>query len=105
MTVSNKRSAILRGISLSVAVMFTVTSISMSPSGALAYSGGIDLASQVRARAELNKDLYAMPAELGSLVSLWEPPAGNSSPAFVVHIQDAHANPEAQRNIAAMLNY
>ncbi len=51
------------------------------------------------------RDLYAMPAELGSLVSLWQPATGGSSEKFVVHIQDAHSNPEGQAHVAAMLRY
>jgi len=96
---------ILRGISVFVSVAFTVTTLAGSPSIAFASMGAIDLVSGIKAQTELQKDLYAMPSELGSLVSLWEPPAGVSSKGFVVQIQDAHANPEGQQNVAGMLKY
>jgi hypothetical protein len=95
----------LRGISLFVATAFTVTTLIGSPSEAMAVSEIFGQVNGLKTQTELRKDLYAMPAELGSLVSLWEPPAGDAQKGFVVHIQDAHANPEAQQNIAAMLKY
>jgi phosphoenolpyruvate-protein kinase (PTS system EI component)/CheY-like chemotaxis protein len=88
-----------------VAVVFTATTLCGSPSQAFALTETIDLIGGVKAQTELRKDLYAMPAELGSLVSLWEPPAGTSPQSFVVQIQDAHANPEGQQNVAGMLKY
>ncbi|MFH1208057.1 MAG: response regulator, partial [Candidatus Omnitrophota bacterium] len=72
---------------------------------AFASAGVFDPAGGVKAQTQLLKDLYAMPAELGSLVSSWKPPAGTSHRSFVVHIQDAHANPEAQQNISEILKF
>ena len=95
----------LRGISLFVATAFTVTTLISGPVEARAVSEIFVRADGIKAQTELRKDLYAMPSELGSLVSLWEPSAGNTQNGFVVHIQDAHANPEGQENVAAMLKY
>ena len=105
MTSANMKSVTRRLISLFVAVVFTATTLCGSPSQAFAFAETIDLIGGVKAQTELHKDLYAMPAELGSLVSLWEPSAGTSPQGFVVQIQDAHANPEGQQNVAGMLKY
>ncbi|MEI7752110.1 MAG: hypothetical protein WCJ71_08480, partial [Candidatus Omnitrophota bacterium] len=106
-----------------MAVVFTMTTLTGSPSQAFASLGVTDLTRGVKAQTGLRQDLYAMPTELGSLVTLWEPSAGTNSgerraenisrslspvlrdDPFVVLIQDAHANPEAQKNIATMLQY
>ncbi|MDD5225605.1 MAG: hypothetical protein PHV97_00285, partial [Candidatus Omnitrophica bacterium] len=99
------KSMTLRVISLFVAVAFTMTTLTGSPSQAFASSGIINPIGGVGAQTALRKDLYAMPAELGSLVSLWEAPAGSASKNFVIQIQDAHANPEGQQNVAGILKY
>jgi nucleoside-diphosphate-sugar epimerase/phosphoglycolate phosphatase-like HAD superfamily hydrolase/tRNA A-37 threonylcarbamoyl transferase component Bud32/SAM-dependent methyltransferase len=72
---------------------------------AFASAGVLGPAGGAKAQTQLLKDLYAMPAELGSLLSSWEPPAGTSPRGFMVHIQDAHANPEAQQNISEILRF
>jgi len=127
MTPANIKAVSIRGISLFVAFAFTVTTLVGSPSQASAFSGTIDLMGGPKTRTDLHKDLYAMPEELGSLQRLDE--GGRMAPAwpvggdaarsgsssssinhppsepFVVLIQDAHANPEGQQNVAGMLQY
>jgi two-component system chemotaxis response regulator CheY len=82
-----------------------MTTLIGSPSAAFASSGIIDLVGGAKGQTELRRDLYAMPAEFATLVSLWEPTAGVSQEGFVIQIQDAHANPEGQQNVARMLKY
>ena len=105
MTTTNMKSVSLRGFSFFVAIVFTMTTLTGSPSQAFASLGVIDLTNGAKEQAGLRQDLYAMPAELGSLVTLWEPSAGNSSHEFVIQIQDAHANPEGQQNVASIMKY
>ena len=105
MTILFQKSWTQRGIALFVAIVFTMTTLTGGLPQAFASTGVLNPASGVKAQTQLLKDLYAMPAELGSLVSFWEPPAGTSRRGFVVHIQDAHANPEAQRNISEILKF
>ena len=105
MTILFQKSWTHRGIALFVAIVFTMTTLTGGLPQAFASTGVLNPASGVKAQTQLLKDLYAMPAELGSLVSFWEPPAGTSRRGFVVHIQDAHANPEAQRNISEILKF
>ncbi|MFH1800783.1 MAG: response regulator [Candidatus Omnitrophota bacterium] len=88
-----------------MAIVFTMTTLTGDMSQAFASIGVLNLAGEAKAQTQLRRDLYAMPAELGSLVSFWEPPAGTVSRGFMIHIQDAHANPEAQRNIAEILQF
>ncbi|MFH0985092.1 MAG: response regulator [Candidatus Omnitrophota bacterium] len=88
-----------------MAIIFTVTTLTGSLPQAFASSERLNFEGKVKESDGLRKDLYAIPAELGSLVSSWEPPAGTASQEFVVHIQDAHANPEAQKNIAGILKF
>ena len=105
MTTTNIKTLTLRGISLFVAIAFAMTTLVGSPSQAFAVSEIFNLLGGSKSQSALRSDLYAMPAELGSLVSLWEPPVGTSPHGFVVQIQDAHANPEGQQNVAGMLRY
>ena len=105
MTKYNMKNFMLRGISFFVAIAFAVTTVISNPSEAMSVSELLSQTGGLKAQSGLRNELYAMPAELGSLVSLWEPSAGNSKNGFVVHIQDAHANPEGQENVAAMLKY
>ena len=46
-----------------------------------------------------------IPESLGTLQSRYIPDAPVSGKPFIIHIQDAHAQPEAQRNIQAILDY
>ena len=45
-----------------------------------------------------------IPESIGQISEQFFPKVQNQSPV-IIHIQDAHANPEAQRNIKAILNY
>ena len=105
MAVYNIRSMMLRGISLFVVIAFTVTTLIGNPSNVFAAVEALRPVGGIQSDTGLLKDLYAMPVELGSLVSSWEPAAGIASKTFVVQIQDAHANPEGQQNVAAILQY
>lgn len=105
MTTFISKSWMGRGIALLLAIVFTMTPLSGSLPQALASVEVPSVGAGVQDAKGLRKDLYVLPAELGSLVSSWEPPAGTSSQGLVVHIQDAHANPEAQRNISGILQF
>jgi phosphoenolpyruvate-protein kinase (PTS system EI component) len=110
----------LRGISLFVSVAFTVTTIIWDPSTALASIGSLELQAQSKFQKELQSYLYSVPAEIGTVKGTYfgERGTGNAErnvsrssfavsrhDAFVVLIQDAHANPEGQQNVAAMMSY
>jgi len=97
------KSAMLKGISLFVAIAFFVTTIIWDPSGAIAQS--FEFAEQSKIQRDLQQYLYSIPAQWGALSGQWMPPTTSTARTFIVHIQDAHANPEAQRNIKSMLSY
>ena len=121
MTVPNTKSCLLKGISLFVAVAFTATTITVSPSTALASTGTFDFLGQSKAKNELQQYLFALPAEIGTITKINQvsgprpkvfendKPVVDRGPGFedrfVVLIQDAHANPEAEQNIAGILKY
>ena len=105
MTTLFQRSWTHRGISLFVAIVFTITTLTGGLPQAFAFAGVLSPAGGAKAQTQLLKDLYALPTEFGSLLSSWQPPAGTSSRGFIVHIQDAHANPEAQQNISEILQF
>lgn len=121
MTPANIKTATLRGISLFVAIAFTVTTLIWDPSTALASMGSLELQAQVKFQKELQSYLYSMPEEIGSIAKINQAPGlrtkvlENDKPVrdrgpwnvdpFFVLIQDAHANPEGQQNVASMLQY
>ncbi|MBI4397973.1 MAG: hypothetical protein HY586_02475 [Candidatus Omnitrophica bacterium] len=89
-------------LALSVAIVFTSVNMGIGFAQAPAVSNApiLELAQNLR-----------LPSELGSIVSLYVPPVETSSSSapspqkFFIHIQDAHSNETAQRNIAALLDY
>jgi len=58
---------------------------------------------EVRA-PELNQSPLLIPQELGTVEAFDSPDLPSSFP-FVIHIQDAHASPEAQERIREILNH
>ncbi len=99
MIILSQKTGLCRGISLLVAVMFMATSVTASPAGA-----------PVMPARELSSDpfqkfIYSLPAEIGDVTNLETSSNRAPSGPRVVHIQDAHANPEAQRNICEILKF
>lgn len=47
---------------------------------------------------------FDLPQELGTVEETFLPPSVSSKSPFIVYIQDAHAQPQAQRSIQAILN-
>ncbi|MFA7255789.1 MAG: hypothetical protein WC133_06805, partial [Candidatus Omnitrophota bacterium] len=66
-----------------------------------APGAGIQMAGQRELPSYLSMDI---PAELGTVDSLYEAPAG-ANPQFILHIQNAHANYQAQMKIKQLLGY
>ncbi len=114
------KSMTLRGISLFVAIAFSMTTLISNPSAALAAMESLDFQQRLNFQKELQSYLYAMPSEMGTMIRTsgegWRMEEGapafspsalrHPSPEqFVVLIQDAHSNPEGQQNVAAMLKY
>ncbi len=52
----------------------------------------------------LNLDSLNIPEQLGRKIDTWQPD-GIVPEGLVIHIQDMHVHPEAQRNIAQILSY
>jgi len=88
-----------------VAVAFTVTTITIDPSGAFAYEDAFQFLSKRGTQNEFQTHLSALPAELGLVTRSWEPGRAVAGKPFVIQIQDAHSNPEAEQNIAGILRY
>ncbi len=66
-----------------------------------APGAGIEMAGKMELPAYLSIDI---PAEFGTVDSLYEAPAG-ANPQFILHIQNAHANYQAQMKIKQLLGY
>jgi len=66
-----------------------------------APGAGIEMAGQRELPSYLSMDV---PAELGTVDALYEAPAG-ANPQFILHIQNAHANYQAQMKIKQLLGY
>jgi len=66
-----------------------------------APSAGIEMAGSRELPAYLSIDV---PVELGTVDALYEAPAG-ANPQFILHIQNAHANYQAQMKIKQLLQY
>ena len=66
-----------------------------------APGAGIEMAGQRELPSYLSIDI---PAELGTVDALYEAPAG-ANPQFILHIQNAHANYQAQMKIKQLLGY
>jgi len=66
-----------------------------------APAAGIEMAAGRELPAYLSIDV---PADLGTVDALYEAPAG-ASPQFILHIQNAHANYQAQMKIKQLLGY
>lgn len=88
-----------------MAVVFTVTTITIDPSGAFAYADAFQFLSERGTQNEFQTHLSALPAELGLVTRSWEPGRAVAGKPFVIQIQDAHSNPEAEQNIAGILRY
>ena len=73
----------------------TTQCVSGAPAAGIQITGGRELP------AYLSLDV---PAELGSLDALYEAPA-SVNPQFILHIQNAHANYDAQMKIKQLLGY
>jgi|GEM_PF-4530937 len=113
----------LRGISLFVATVFTVTTLIGNPSEAMAAIESFAFQDHAKFQKELQGYLYSLPPEIGTISETYFGERGTgraertsetvnrlSSPVsqheqFIVLVQDAHANPEGQQNVAAMLKY
>lgn len=82
---------------LVTAIVFSFTNI--------AWADGIHVATSLRSLShpdpEKDKPFFpTIPASLGKIKKTYQ-----ASPSLVIHIQDAHGNEEAQKNIAALLLY
>ena len=80
---------------ITLGCFLTTQCVSGSPAAGIQITGGRELP------AYLSLDV---PAELGSLDALYEAPA-SSNPQFILHIQNAHANYDAQMKIKQLLGY
>ncbi|MFA5390813.1 MAG: hypothetical protein WC331_05235 [Candidatus Omnitrophota bacterium] len=86
----------LRVVATAVLVCFLTTqSVGAAP------GAGIEMAGSRELPAYLSIDV---PVELGTVDALYEAPAG-ANPQFVLHIQNAHANYQAQMKIKQLLQY
>ncbi|HLD50564.1 MAG TPA: carbon storage regulator, partial [bacterium] len=87
----------LKALSLSLAFVFTVESSVWAVPDSLARHSPAGSANGI--------DGIEIPESLGTLQSRYFPETPVSGKPFIIHIQDAHAQPEAQRNIRAILDY
>ena len=86
----------LRGVAMGTLVCFLATqTVSAAPGASIDIAGGRERPSF------LSLDI---PAELASIDELYEA-TGQADPKFILHIQDAHANYEAQTKIKQLLAY
>ena len=96
----------IRCVALFLAVVFTMTTLVGSPSEAYAAAGAFELLGRNNnGMTQLRQGLNAIPSEWGTVNSFWQPAENKSGNIFIVHIQDAHSNPEAAQNIASILGY
>ncbi len=105
MATHNMQPVMIRAISLFVAMVFAVTTLVGSPSEAQAAAGAFEFLSGNNGMTQLRQGLNAIPVEWGTVNAIWEPAEKKPGSPFIVHIQDAHSNPEAAQNIASILNY
>ena len=101
---------IRRLIGIFTACIFFVTGVVTDPSTAFAATDSLAAQNHQKFAKDLQDYLYALPAETGSLSGMadggWRMEKNFSRhPSFFIHLQDAHANPDAQRNIHAILKY
>lgn len=92
-------------LSLTMAFIFTATSITPNASGAISFAPVTK--KTVKTAEEVFQDvLKNVPSEIGSLNEIQNDlrKSADAKP-FVIHIQDAHANPDAQQNIYRLLKY
>ena len=86
----------LRTVALATLTCFLTTQcVSGFPSAGIEITGGREMP------AYLSIDV---PAELGTVDTLYEAPA-SANPQFILHIQNAHANYQAQMKIKQLLGY
>jgi len=94
------------------------TTLIGDPSVVLAASGSLAHAEQMKFQKELQSYLYSLPGEIGIVLQTTDHGPQTTEKAlktvdhglwtmdpFVIHLQDAHANPEAQRNIYEILKF
>lgn len=86
----------LRGVAMGTLLCFLATQTVSAAPGA-----SIDIAGVREAPLFLSLDI---PAELATIDELYEAP-NQSDPKFILHIQDAHANYDAQTKIKKLLAY
>ncbi len=80
----------LRAVSLTVALLFSVQTL-------------LSAAPAVNPQQKVFQN-FQISEELGRVEEAFLPETADSSKALIVHIRDAHAQPEAQRKIQAILN-
>ena len=86
----------LKGVATVTLLCFLTTQcVSASPGASIEITGGRELP------AYLSIDI---PAELGTVDALYEAPA-SANPQFILHIQNAHANYQAQMKIKQLLQH
>lgn len=102
MAVLSPKTWTCRWISLLTAFVFFVTGVTGGVPSARAVS---EISATRRFSVEFQKYIYTIPPEIGRVTGLER--SFDSSPMgpFVIHIQDAHANPEAQNNISEILKF
>lgn len=101
-----------RMLALAVACFFVTGDIASAAPGLSLGTGGEDAASLPH-----DTSLFSFPDDLGTVRDMFRPSEGSGpvlaelpgentvQPRWVVHIQDAHANPEAQRRIQEILSW
>ena len=105
MTITLQKSKTIKGISLLVAFIFTLTSVTMGPSDASAALASLDIFSNQKEKSKIISDLYSIPQEIGSVKRVWNSGVTDKKSPLFIHIQDAHSNPEAQKNIYRILKF
>lgn len=90
----DRRHPFMKLIALTVVFTFLVTNLTISPASAAAPPAS--------ERPSLSAETLSIPAELGQITDLVK---GNSSAPAFIHIQSAHGNYQAEKNIEAILTY
>ena len=86
----------LKGVAAATLFFFLTTQCVSAAPGA-----GIEMAGKREMPSYLRLDI---PAELGTVDELYEAPA-SGAPQFILHIQNAHANYDAQQKIKKLLQH
>ena len=96
MKLKNRPSNIFRLFSFMTLILFSSNQITFANPGA-----GIEIAPRGELPEHFN---FVVPSDLGTVDALYEAPSA-ANPQFILHIQDAHANYQAQMKIKQLLNY